>query len=217
MSSQQNSFVIGGYSNTVTGDSSGAVGGSSNSITGGAGGSFGSTNSSTLAGNSIILGGTYGGNRFIQGHVSIPASYAPVAFTAGASQAGMLVLGAVTTNSTPKVLTSANYGGMTFDFNQLSLPSSQAAAYYFKGTVVAYINYGASKGWTFEGIMKTGLPSGFVGTPTITSGFSDAAASSWTVTLSFDSANRALAVSVVGASSDTVRWVCKLETTEVQF
>jgi len=212
-----NSAVIANSSGYVSGSYSIAAGGLSSNITSSSSGAFACNTSSTIAGNSVVLGGSYGGNRFIQGHVAIPASAAPIGFNIGASQAGFLVLGAETYNATPRLLTSTNFGGTGFDFNQLSLQSSTPTAYYFKGTVVAYINTGAAKSWTFDGLMRTNSPDGFVGTPTIASNFADAGTSTWTVTLSFDSGNRALAVTAVGSSTNTVRWVCKLETTEVSY
>lgn len=211
------SGVFGGTSNNINGSSSVAVGGTAANISSSASGTFASSNSTILAGNSVSIGGSYGGNRFIQGYVAIPACYAPVSYSAGVSQGGFLVLGAETYNASPKLLTSVNYFGSGYDFNQLSLPSGNPAAYYFKGTVVAYINTGAAKSWTFEGLMKTGSPNGFVGTPTIVSNFSSSGTSTWAVTLSFDSSSRALAVTATGDASNTVRWVCKLESTEVTY
>jgi hypothetical protein len=46
---------------------------------------------------------------------------------------------------------------------------------------------------------------------------SDTGAAAWTIAISADTTNGALAVSVTGQAATTIRWVCKLESTEVTF
>jgi len=44
-----------------------------------------------------------------------------------------------------------------------------------------------------------------------------AGAAAWSITLTTDTTNGGLAVTVTGAASTTIRWVAKIETTEVTY
>jgi hypothetical protein len=73
--------------------------------------------------------------------------------------------------------------------------------------------------WSFEGGIKRGASA--AATTLIQSVINpvaaDAGASSWIVALSADTTNGGLAVTVTGQAATTIRWVCKIETTEMTY
>ena len=141
----------------------------------------------------------------------------PVANVQGVSQAALLILGKQTTDATATVITSD--GGAASTTNQVILPNN--SAYYFRGEVVAGKTAGGdTKGWYIEGVIKRGAnaaSTALVGTPTVTSNYADAGASTWTVAVTADTTNGGLAVTVTGQASTTIRWVCQIRTTEMTF
>lgn len=213
-----NSFatIAGGASNQAT-STSATVGGGSGNVASGAsatisGGSTNTANSSY----SYISGGAYGNTRGIVGYHAFPACNAPVWDDTGKSQKGLLIIGTRTTNATPVVLRSDTASAGTT--NQLILPNN--SAYFVEGAVIANVTgAGNTKSWQFTAQIKRGanaastVLTGF----TVTSPYGDAGASAWVVALSADTTNGGLAVTVTGQASTTIRWVCKLETTEVAF
>jgi len=56
-----------------------------------------------------------------------------------------------------------------------------------------------------------------IDTPSVNRVASSAGATAWVVALSADTTNGGLAVTVTGAASTTIRWVCRAETCEVTF
>jgi hypothetical protein len=166
---------------------------------------------------STIVGAGWGNTRGLTGYTVFPASSAPITGTAGVSQAAMLVLGRQTTDATATALTSD--GAAAGTTNQVILPNN--SAYYFRGTVIANVTGGGNtKSWTIEGAIKRGANAAsttLVGTPTVTSSFADAGASTWVIAVTADTTNGGLAVTFTGQAATTIRCVCKLETTEVTF
>jgi hypothetical protein len=230
--SQSNAFIGGGSSNTASGSSS-CVGGGFNNIasntysfvgggsnnTAGAGSSFigGGTNHTANASNSIVVGGSYGSVRSIFGNTVFPASINPIASSAGVSQSALLVLGVQTTNATATVLRNdANAATTT---NQVILPNN--SAYVFQGTCIANVTGGSTtSGWEFQGVIKRGANAASTTlvaavTPTVIA--QDLAAATWVLAITADTTNGGIAVTVTGAAATTIRWVSKIETTEVTF
>ena len=208
--------ISGGQSNTASGIKSTVSGGQSNTAS-----SVYSTISGGLAntagsGYSFISGGSYGTTRSIVGYHVFPACSTPIASAVGVSQAGLLVLGTQTTDATATVLRSDTSAAGTT--NQVILPNN--AAYYFKGSITAGVTGGGNSSmWSFEGGIKRGANA--AATTLINSVTNlvaqDAGASAWVVALSADTTNGGLAVTVTGQASTTIRWVCKIETTEMTF
>ena len=203
--------------NSATGDVSVVGGGILNqapgfasTITGGQG-NYGNGSFSTILGN-------YGSSRGINGAIVLSASVSPLAtYVAGNSQSALLVLSRQTTDATATVLTSNTL--VASGTNQVILPNN--AAYYFKGSLIANVT-GAADGaaWSFEGAIMRGSGVGttvLIGTPTINRIGTTSGASLWSFTLTADTTNGGLAVTVTGLASTTIRWVCKVETTEVTF
>lgn len=227
------SFIGGGgvYNSSIpytyigTGDFSGNTIASVNSFIGsGAGNNITSTAhlSAILGGtfntadgfNSAVLSGSYGTTRGVAGRVVNGAVGSTVV---GGAQSSSLIYTSITLNATPSVLLSN--GAVGDATNQLTLPNNSAM--YFKGSVIATVSGGGdTKAWVIEGAIKRGITAGstaLVGTPTVTSGFADAGASAWAVAVTADTTNGALTVTVTGAAATTIKWVCKLESTEVSF
>ena len=196
------SFVGGGYGNQSTSAQCSVAGGVGNIV-----------NGSTSA----IMGGAYGTTRGITGYHVFSACVAPLSTTIGQSQAGMLILAKQTTDATATALTSD--GSAASGTNQVILPNN--SAYYFKGSVIAGVTGGGnSKAWAFEGAIKRGATAAsttIVGTAVLNTIAQDAGASTWTIAITADTTNGGLAVTVTGQASTTIRWVCKVETTEMTY
>ena len=226
------SFVGGGDINTVSGQNSGLASGNNNSVSGSTSFAGGGQNN-TLSGGSAFIGagythinnsnygfigsGSFGATRGITSYHVFPACNFPVAFSSGVSQAGLLILGRETTTATATVLTcDSNAASGT---NQVILPNN--SAYYFKGSVIANVT-GAASGaaWSFEGAIMRGANAAstvLIGTPVLNRIAVSSGASLWSIALTADTTNGGLAVTVTGVASTTIRWVAKLETTEVTY
>ena len=239
--------VVGGSTNTVTDNFSSVVGGYSNNVSNTAAGVFcgdtntagssrvvvlgGSTNTASLTNASVlcgyantangdhgaVIGGRGGTNRGITGAVTSAASIIPVANGAGFSQTSLLILGAVTTNATATVLRSNTSAATTT--NQVILPNN--SGYVFQGTCIANVTGGSTtSGWKFEGVIKRGANAASTTlvaavTPTVIA--QDVAAATWVLAITADTTNGGIAVTVTGAAATTIRWVSRIETTEVTF
>jgi hypothetical protein len=196
------SFIGGGRQNNATGTESCIISGVANIASGNV---------------STVLGGRLATTRGIIGNVVGSASESPIASSAGSSQFAFLVLGKQTTDATASVLTSNGGSGSTN--NQVILPNN--SAYYFKGSVIANVT-GAANGasWSFEGAIMRGANAAstvLMGTPAINRVAATAGATAWVIALTADTTNGGLAVTVTGAASTTIRFVAKIETTEVTF
>jgi hypothetical protein len=223
------STVAGGVSNTSSGLYCSILGGLGNIAS-----SYGCTSSggvsnqatgyiaTTVGGYANVANGAYstvfgwlGSTRAITGYTGFSSS--AITQSNGVSQAGLIILGAQTTNATATVLTSEPSAASTT--NQVILPNN--SAYYFRGEVVAGVTGGGNtKGWTIEGVIKRGAnaaSTALVGTPTVTSSYADAGASTWTIAVTADTTNGGLAVTFTGQAGTTIRVVAQLRTTEMTF
>jgi hypothetical protein len=218
------SFVGGGgtngvsfIANTASGLYSVVVGGLSN--TSSAEGSFVGNGYANIANSafSFIGSGTRGTTRSIQGNAVFPACSNPIADANGITQTALLILAKQTTDATATVLTSNGGAGSTT--NQVIMPNN--SAYFFTGEVVAGVTGGGNtKGWTIEGVIKRGAnaaSTALVGTPTVTSTYADAGASTWVIAVTADTTNGGLAVTFTGQAATTIRTVCQIRTTEMTY
>jgi len=200
--SQVGSAVVCGFLNTAS-----------------AGGSFvGSGYINTANGQySAIMGGQSGITRGVSGNHVFPACQEPISSVQGVSQAALLILARQTTDATPTALASNTAAAGTT--NQVILPNN--SAYFFRGEVISGVTGGGNtKGWTIEGVIKRGANAAsttLVGTPTVTSSFADAGASTWTIAVTADTTNGGLAVTFTGQASTTIRTVCQIRTTEMTY
>ena len=212
--------ITGGNNNTISGSGVGQA-----SINGGNGNTVSSPRASISGGlsntansqDSFIAAGAYATTRSINGNKVFSAAYSPIATSTGVNQACLLVLARQTTDATPTVLASdINAAGTT---NQVILPNN--SAYYFRGEVVSGVTGGGNtKGWFIEGVIKRGAnaaSTALVGTPTVTSSYADAGASTWTIAVTADTTNGGLAVTFTGQASTTIRTVAQIRTTEMTY
>lgn len=208
--------IGGGAANTVSGLRGTIAGGIDNTASGQNASITGGANNQATAKNSTVVGGTYGTTRGIIGYTAFPSHDSPIAAALGVSQSGLIILGRETTNNSSVRLRSNTLASSTN--NQLILANNSAV--YFRGTVIANVTGGGdTKSWTFDGQIKRGANAAattLTGS-TVSSPYGDAGAAGWVVALSADTTNGGLAVTVTGAVSDTVRWVCRLETVEVAY
>jgi hypothetical protein len=213
--------VAGGSNSVITNSALVATisGGTSHTIQNSGAAICGGTGNTANGDFSTIVGGTTGLSRGITGLTVIPANNTPSALanTSGGTQTTILNIGADTTNATPTVLKSDVIAAGTT--NQLILANNAAST--FQGQVTALAS-GTSivAAWTFTGaITRTANAAStrIVGTPSINLVAQDASASTWAIALSADTTNGGLAVTVTGAASVSIIWLCTLITNEVTF
>jgi hypothetical protein len=218
------SFVGGGgfsggniFGNTATNTGASVVGGFGNNSSGF--GSFigGGLNNLSNGTYSSVICGSRGSARSISGNTVFSASANPIADTSGITQAALLVLARQTTDATATALTSDTAAAGTT--NQVILPNN--SAYFFKGSVIANVT-GAANGaaWSFEGAIMRGANAAstvLIDTPSVNRVAASAGATAWTIALTADTTNGGLRVTVTGVAATTIRWVAKVETTEVTF
>jgi hypothetical protein len=216
------STVINSYFSGVDGDFCAVVGGSEHSASGTTPGTgfvtiVGGRKNTASAEYATVVGGAWGFDRGVKGIVVASANALPDGVGAvGIAQSATQILYAQTTDATSTRLTCDSASASTN--NQLILSNNSAV--YFKGSVVANVTgAGNTKSWTFDGQIKRGAnaASTVLTGSTTTSPYGDAGASTWTVALAADTTNGGLAVNVAGQASTTIRWVCKIETTEVSY
>ena len=210
-------FDSGFAGNLASGNGSAVGGGLANQATGAGSIVAGGYNNIANSSNSAILGGYYGSTRSIVGMQAAAACLVPIGYANGISQSGLLILAKETTNATATVLCSnPNAAGTT---NQVILPNN--SAYYFKGSVISNVT-GAANGaaWSIEGAIMRGANAAstvLIGTPQLNRVAASAGATAWTIAITADTTNGGLAITVTGVAGTTIRWVAKLETTEVTY
>ena len=200
VASGQASSILGGANNTASGYQSSVLGGTANTANGAA---------SRASGLYAFTRGIAG--AFANGYNGFGS------FAGGTCQYVTYILQAATTDATPKVATVDGSAGATT--NQVIM--SNNSAYFFTGEVVAGVTGGGNtKGWTIEGVIKRGAnaaSTALVGTPTVTSTYADAGASTWVIAVTADTTNGGLAVTFTGQLATTIRVVCQVRTTEMTF
>jgi hypothetical protein len=209
--------VSGGNANAATGTASIVAGGDTNNADGNYSVISGGSNHATNSSYSFISGGNYGTTRGIEGIAVFPACNTPITTVQGASQSSLLILGKQTTNATATILSSNSSAASSS--NQIILPNN--SAFVFQGTCIANITGGSTtSGWKFEGVIKRGANAASTAlvaavTPTVIA--QDVAAATWVLAITADTTNGGIAVTVTGAAATTIRWVSRIETTEVTF
>lgn len=211
------SFIGGGNGNTATNDYAITVGGVSNTASAIRSFIGGGTSNTANGQHSAIIGGRSGTVRAINGYFVFPACDAPIGTASGITQSALLLLARQTTDATATVLTSNSSAASTT--NQVILPNN--SAYSFSGEVIAGVTAaGNTARWTIDGAIKRGAnaaSTAMVGTPTVTMTHFDAGAATWVVAVTADTTNGGIAVTVTGAAATTIRWVCKINTTEMTY
>jgi hypothetical protein len=209
--------VVGGNGNTASDFNAVVVGGNANTASGQGAIVLGGISNFANATQSMVAGGAYGNARSIVGNFVVPASSFPISGFNGRQQLCTLLLGRETTDATATRLTSNTSAATTT--NQVILPNN--SAYTFQGTCIANVTGGGNtSGWKFEGVIKRGANAASTVlvaavTPTVIA--QDAGAATWVLAVTADTTNGGIAVTVTGAAATTIRWVCKIETTEVTY
>ena len=230
------SFIGGGQSNNAAATLSSVVGGEGSSVQPAAdrsailGGSWNSANGShssilcasyskTVKKYSSVISGHWGDTRNTYGAVvfsganeSFGSGFTP---GGGYQQSRLVILSKATTDATPSTLTA---NGNAYDGDNV-LEVSTTSAYLVKGSVIAYSNASdLARAWEFTAVIKRqyGSPS-LVGTPIINDIAYDSGASGWNLSITADSDTNSLKVEVTGQASTSIRWVTKIDSTEVAF
>jgi len=207
------SVCLGGQNGLASGSEATALGGATASGVS----SFSVGSGGTATGSYSFSLGRFGNTRSISGYGALAATSVPLAATPGVTQAGLLLIGVQTTDATTTTLRSNT--GAASTANQLVLANN--SAYYVRGSCIANVTAGGdTKAWTFEAVIKRGANAAATSlvtavVPVVTA--ADTGAAAWTIAVAADTTNGALQVQVTGAAATTIRWVCKLESTEVTF
>lgn len=231
-STNTHATVCGGNSNTASGTYAVVGGGTGNTASGTIANVFGgasnaaSATHSTIAGGrggiansaySFIGGSNNGTTRGIIGYTVFPASNVPILDSVGITQTALLLLAKETTGATATVLSSD--GSAAAASNQVTLPNN--SAYSFSGEVIAGVTgAGDSARWTINGAIKRGAnaaSTAMIGTPTVVMTHNDAGAAAWVVAVTANTTLGCITVTVTGAAATTIRWVCKINTTEMTY
>jgi len=215
--SGSNSFAGGGASHTVSGSIATVCGGNTNTASGDTSTVCGGRQNLANGAFSFIGGGRRGTTRSIAGYQVFPACDVPIENGAGITQSALLLLGRQTTDATATVLASNSSAAATT--NQVTLPDN--SAYSFSGEVIAGVTgAGNSARWTINGAIKRGAGVGttaMIGTPTVVMSHFDAGAAAWVVAVTANTTLGCITVTVTGAAATTIRWVCRIDTTEMTY
>ncbi len=187
------------------------IGGGENNSASGAystvGGGLNNTASAILA----TISGGHRGSAYLRGM----EAYATERFSAdGDAQRSDLMVNKQTTDATP---TALSLQGATV--NRMVLPTDKSWAFTIRLVAVQSAGVAGAVGdayrATIEGLIKNvaGTTS-LVGTPVFVGEMADADAS-WSVEVSADNTNNALAITVTGQVDKTIRWVAHIQMTEV--
>lgn len=133
--------------------------------------------------------------------------------TQGDNQAGLYVLKAALTNATGTRLTGD--GNSAGTANSMPLPSNSSIR--FSGQVVARnTSTGATCTWTVAGAIKNvGGTMTLLGSTVTQDSWVDSGTSSWALTLAADSTNKCLSATVTGAASTNIHVAMRLDSAEV--
>lgn len=203
------STVLGGSANTASGIYSLAWG-YSTTASGRFSVSLGDSSSSTHDG-AFAIGNQATCNT--KGQIALKShglSTGATSYTGGGFS--LLSFGVETTDATPTVLTSDLATASTD--NQLALTTDEVVI--FKLTCIAKSGSTDFKGWIITGMAREGSGSIFiVGSLSETIVAETSGASSWDVSVTADSTNDCLAVTVTGAAATTIKWSANFETTHL--
>lgn len=203
--SVQSAFIGGGQNNVISYDYACILGGRYNKAD---------------AQSSAVIGSSFGQAKFATGIVATAASSGPINSVAGTSQTELLIVARETVDNTPTILASDS--NTPSSYNNIGFVQNFPAATYVRGSVIAYCaTTNDSKQWTFDCIIKYQFGGvnviEMVGSPTPVSTYSDTGASAWSISLGVDTTTNTFQVTAVGDPTNPVRFVCRLETTEVMF
>lgn len=204
-----------GRSNTVSGTTSIAIG-QSNTVSGTDAKAF-SLYATANAEQSTVIGGGWATANSVMGATVFGFRYGTfeTSFSPAPAMHSFVHLRCETTDGTTTRIT-ANAASASAT-NQRTLRNNSAVA--FDGKITVRNNAtGDMKAWLIKGAIKRGAnaaATALVGTPTVEVLGADTGASSWTIALSADTTNGALAVDVTGAAATTLRWAAVVHSVEI--
>ena len=210
------SAVIGGSTSTASGSYSAVIGGALAIAAGSYSAVIGGYLATASGNYSTVLGGRYCTANVIGKIVCGTGKDNG----AGANQTGITTLVVNTTNATETTLTSD--GGSAATANQLVLQNYSSMAVV--GRVIAQRKGSESTTsttmGTFNAVIRRGANAASTAlvaavTPILIAADVDALA--WTIAVTADTTNGALAVTATGEAGKSIRWVCTLESTEVIY
>lgn len=214
--SGSSSAVLGGAFNLASGVGSVSIGGNGGATASGAcavaiGGGATSNGAIAAAQNSFALGDS-SHTPTVKGKFAFSSDGAPVQ---GGAQYGNVVLRRDTTSATAATLGSDGAAGASN--NQIILPNSSAQA--FSGIIVARRQAASgtqSAAWKIEGLIRR--ESTAATTVLVNSALTVLSnVPGWGVSLSGDTINGGLAITVTGAAATNIRWVATVQTAEVIY
>lgn len=211
-SSSPQGFIGGGTNNVIgtSSNNSNIVGGTTNTLSGTNAAIGGGSTNSALGTNTTIPGGAFATTNNIIGQMACGFNGAVL----GKNQETKTGLRRTTTNATAAVAT-AN-GGTAAATNQLTLRDN--TTFRVRGFAVARsATDGASKEWEIKALVKRGSGAATVTVvgSNVTSTYADAGAATWAVTVGADTTNGSFQVNVQGRGSTTVEWTVVLTAEEV--
>jgi hypothetical protein len=205
-----------GDANTVSGDYGVAIGRGNTS-----GATVSSRPNVALGYTNIATGGValaVGGNSDTQG-IWGKMSHAGGRFSVnGDAQNGRFVFRSDTTDATAEAMTTNNNTASTN--NQVVLPNN--SVYGFTGTVIARENSAQTNDfavWEIKGgaVRAATAATTALGSYNINKISESTGAANWSIALSADTTNGAVAITVTGEASHSIRWVATVNTTEVTY
>ena len=146
-------------------------------------------------------------------------SYASGKFAAqGDAQGGQFILRADTTDATAEALTTNNATAAAT--NQVVLPNN--SVYGFTGTIIARENSAQTNDfavWEVKGgaVRAASASTTALGSYNINKISESTGAATWSIAISADTTNGAIAFTVTGEASHSIRWVATINTTEVTY
>jgi hypothetical protein len=217
-------FIAGGINNTASGSYSFAQGNTctasgTNAVAMG-NSCVASGVSSFSTGNTCVASSSYsfssGNNAHDNGFM---AKFTRASFRFGAvvgsAQTAIGTYGRQTTDATATLLT-ADATNTTAAYLPCGLVNDQSIIFDLQIIARNTVNDADSKAFTVTGAIRRGVnaaATALIGTPTVTTIASDGSA--WTVGVTADTTNGALAITVTGEVGKTINWVCSARTTEV--
>lgn len=144
----------------------------------------------------------------------------PLTNADGATQAGNYVLSNSTTDATATKLVTDYDWTSAGSINQIVLPNN--SVYGFTGTVIAREDSSSTDDfavWEIKGgaVRAATASTTALGSYNINKISESAGAANWSIALSADTTNGAVAITVTGEASHNIRWVATVNTTEVIY
>jgi hypothetical protein len=138
----------------------------------------------------------------------------------GDSQTSIYVLRSDTTDATPEAMVTNGPNTTRGTTNQIILRNN--SAYSFSGTIIARQQASAGSDYASWEIKGALLRDGTAATTVLGNGiknklYASAGASAWDVSLTADTTNGGLAITVTGAAATNIRWVATVNTSEVTY